>query len=100
MLDDGQLDAALNDARADGVAGKPGGVMDVELLHEMLAMLLDGLDADAEFRRCLLVGLALGDKLEHFHLARSQFGSLLLERSLAAGCRRIETVLTLGNGGA
>ena len=62
-LNDGQLDAALDDARADGVTGETGGVVNVELLHEMLAMLLDGLDADAEFRRGLLVGLALGDDL-------------------------------------
>ena len=34
-------------------------------------MLLDGLDADAEFAGGLLVGLAFGDELEHFHFARS-----------------------------
>src|ERR1039458_6758025 len=39
-LNDGQLDAALNDARADGVAGESGGVVEVEFLHEMLAVLL------------------------------------------------------------
>jgi hypothetical protein len=33
-------DAALNDARADGVPGESGGVVEVELLHEMLAVLL------------------------------------------------------------
>jgi hypothetical protein len=31
-LDDGQLDAALNDARADGVAGESGDVVEVEFL--------------------------------------------------------------------
>ena len=66
--DDGQLGAALDDAGADGVAGEAGGVVDVELLHEMLTVLLDGLDADAEFGGRLLVGLALGNQLEHFHL--------------------------------
>src|SRR5208282_5977697 len=99
-LDDRQLDAAFDDARADGVAGESGGVVDVELLHEMLAMLLDGLDADAEFRRGFLVGLALSDQLQHFHLARSQLGGFLLEQSHAAGRLRIETLATLGNGGA
>ena len=30
--DDGQLDAAFNDARADGAAGESGGVVNVQLL--------------------------------------------------------------------
>jgi hypothetical protein len=33
--------------------------VDVELLHERLAMARDGLHADAEFRRDLFVGFAL-----------------------------------------
>lgn len=60
MLSNGQLNTALDDARADGVAGEASGVVDVEFLHEMSTMLLDGLDADAEFRRSFLVGFALG----------------------------------------
>src|SRR5512138_1485331 len=96
-LNDGQLDAALDDAGANGVAGESGGVVDVQLLHEMFAMLLDGLDADAEFGRSLLVGLAFGDQLEHFHLARSQLGSFLVEQSRTAGRWWIETVATTGN---
>jgi len=55
-LNDGQLDAALDNARADGVAGKASGVVDVELGHETLAMLLNRLHADAEFHRDLFVG--------------------------------------------
>ncbi len=47
---DGQLDAALDDAGADGIACQSGRVVNVELLHQMLAMLLDCLDADAQFR--------------------------------------------------
>ena len=35
-------------------------------------MFLDGLDADAELVRGLLVGLSLGDQLEDLHLARGQ----------------------------
>src|SRR5208282_1201804 len=96
-LDDRQLDAAFDDARADGVAGESGGVVDVELLHEMLAMLLDGLHADAEFRRGFLVGLAFSDELEHFHLARSQLGRFLVESSGAIRQLRIETIETSGN---
>ena len=48
LLNNGQLNTVLDDARTDGIAGETGGVVDVELLHEMLAMFLDGLDADAE----------------------------------------------------
>ena len=40
LLNNGQLDAALDDARADGVAGESSGVVEVELRHEMLAVLL------------------------------------------------------------
>ncbi len=56
LLNNRQLHAALNDAGADGVASEAGGVVDVELLHQMLAMFFHRLDADAEFRRGLLVG--------------------------------------------
>jgi hypothetical protein len=48
--------------------------------HEVLPMFFDGLDADAEFRRGLLVGLAFGNQLEHLHLARTQESDFLLER--------------------
>src|ERR1700677_4442991 len=99
-LNDGQLDAALDDSRTDGVAGEAGGVVDVELLHEVLAVLLDGLDADAEFGRGFLVRPALGDELEHFHLARGELGGLFAEPPLAAWKFRIETVEPPGNGGA
>src|SRR5208282_5604917 len=99
VLDNGQLDAVLDNARADGVAGEPGGVVDVELLHEMLAVLLDGLDADAEFRRGFLVGLAFRNELEHLHLARSQPGRFFVAQARAAGRLQIEAIPTLGNGG-
>src|SRR5580692_8481755 len=99
-LNNGQLHAALNDAGADGIAGEPGGVMDVELLHEMFAMLLDGLDADAEFDRRFLVGLAFGDELQHFHLARGQLGNLRVGRPDAAWQQRIKTIKMPGNRGA
>jgi hypothetical protein len=45
---DGQLHAALDDAGRDGVARQPGGVVDVQLFHEMLAVFLHGLDAELE----------------------------------------------------
>ena len=71
-LNDGHLDGALDNARADVVAGKASGVVDVELGHETLAMLLNRLHADAEFHRDLFVGFAFGNQLDHLHFARSQ----------------------------
>src|SRR6185436_4626846 len=96
-LNNRQLDAALDDARADGVAGEAGGVVNVELLHEMLTMFFYRLGADTEFRRGFLVGLAFGNELQHFHLARSQLDCFLAERPGAVGRRRMETTEPLGN---
>jgi hypothetical protein len=62
-LTGGELDAALNDSGTDGVSSKSGSIVDAQFLHEIPAMLFDGLRADAEFRCGLFVGLmARGDK--------------------------------------
>ena len=53
--------------------------MDVEFLFEVFAMLLNGFNADAEFRRDFLVGVAFGDQLEDCHLAQSQLCVLPME---------------------
>jgi hypothetical protein len=45
-LNNGHLHTALDYARADGVAGETGRIMNVELLHEMLPVFFNGLDAD------------------------------------------------------
>ena len=45
-LNDGQLNAALNNARPDGIASKASDLVDVELDHETLAMLLNSLQPD------------------------------------------------------
>jgi len=71
-LNDGQLNAALNNALADGIASKASDLVDVELGHETLAMLLNSLHTDAKFRRDLFVGMTFGNELENFHFARSQ----------------------------
>ena len=71
------MDAAFDDAGADGVAGEAGGVADVELVHQILAVFFDRLDADAQFSRYLLVGQAFGDQLKHLALAWSQIGGAL-----------------------
>lgn len=47
MLTGGKLEATLNDSGTDGIAGKSGGVVDAQFLHEMPAMFFDGLRADA-----------------------------------------------------
>ena len=78
-LNNGDLHTALNDAHADRVAGQAGGVVDVQLLHEMVAVFFDCLDADAKSSRDLLVGLAFGNPLEHFRLARTQAAALPLQ---------------------
>ena len=82
-LNDGQLDAALDDSLGDGVAGEAGDVVDVELAHEMLPMFVHGFEADAQFRGDLLVGLAFGNQLEHLHLARTQAVAFFFDGPLA-----------------
>ena len=62
------MTTVLDNPCTDGVTGKSGGIMDVELLHDMLTMFLDRLDNDAEFPRYFLVGFAFGNQLEHFSL--------------------------------
>ena len=68
------MDGTLDDSRADGVSGEAGGVVDAKLVREIHAMMFDGLDADAKFGGCCLVGVAFGDHLEHLYLARSETG--------------------------
>jgi len=57
--------------------------MNVQFVHDLLAMFLDRLDADVQFGRNLLVRESLGNKLQHFGLARGQFPGL--PRRLAGG---------------
>ena len=68
-LDDSQLDTALDDSRGDGVAGETRGVVDVELLHEILAVFFHRLDADAKFRRGFFINVAFSNQLKHLCLA-------------------------------
>ena len=46
-------------------------IVDVELVHDLLAVLLDGFDAESQFRSDLLIGKSLGDQLKHLGFARS-----------------------------
>src|SRR5271167_3177007 len=97
-LADGQLDAALDDSRGDGVTGEAGDLVDVELGHEILPVFFDRLDADAEFRRRLFVGLAFGNQLEHLQLTRTQASHFFPQRYAAR--RDLLVVQSPGNGGA
>src|SRR6185503_8021728 len=75
---DRQMNAVLDDSRGDRVAREPRGVVDVQLAHEILAVLLDRLDADSELGGRLLVGHAFGDELKDLDLARRQSRLALL----------------------
>src|SRR5688572_26010389 len=99
-LIDSQLDIVLDDSRADGVAGETGDVVDVEFAHQMLPVFVHRFESDAQFRGDLFVGFALGNQLEHFHLARTQPVDSLLELSPSRERLRIATVEAPGDGGA
>ena len=45
----------FDDAHADRVAGEAGGLMNAELVLELMSVLIDRLDADGEFGSYLLV---------------------------------------------
>ena len=49
-----------------------GGVMNVELAHEMFTMFLNGFDADSESCCGLRISLSFGDELDHLTLARGE----------------------------
>src|SRR6185436_2498719 len=72
-------DTALNNSFRDGVAGEAGDVMDIQLTHEMLPVLIHGFEAYAQLCGDLFVGLAFGNQLEHLDLARAEAVVLLLE---------------------
>src|SRR6267378_2652815 len=63
---------SLNDPLGNRVARQAGNVMNAQLVHDLLPMFLDGLDADAQLGRDLLVGAPLGDQLQYLSLPRSQ----------------------------
>ena len=94
---DGDLDAVLDDAFTDGIAGDAGGVVEVELAHEVFAMLLDRLDADPEIGRDLLVGAALGDELKGFHLTGGEQHRLGGGASRTAANAWVEPFLSAGD---
>src|SRR5204862_5671062 len=59
-------------AAADRVARQLDAIAHPELLEDVLAVTLDGLDADHELRGDLLRGVRLGDQLQHLELTRGE----------------------------
>jgi len=53
-------------------------IVDVQFVHDFLAMFLDGLDAEAKLARDLFVGVAFGDKLQHFRFTGRQMDTAFL----------------------
>ena len=84
----GRLRVQRDEAVFDGETNEGGGVVDGELGHEVPAVFLDGLLAEGEMGGDLTVGVALGDELQHLHLARTQTGVARLRPSGSIQRRR------------
>ena len=65
------LDAVLNDPSRDGVARKSSSVVDIELIHHLLAVFLNRLLTNAQMGRDLLVRHALSHKLQYLCFTQS-----------------------------
>jgi len=50
--------------------------MQVELVHDVLSVPVDGLDADMKSTGDIFGAAALGDQLQHFTLPGAQFGAV------------------------
>src|SRR5262249_20948992 len=70
---------STDQALADGKPDELGRVVQVELLHEVLAVGLAGVDAPRQRGGALLVGLALGDQLQHLAFAVGQEREIVLD---------------------
>ena len=99
-LADGHPGVALDDSLGDGVTGETGDVVDVELAHETLPVVVHRFEAHAQLSGDLFVGMALGNQLEHLHLARTQLVALFLERLASIQRLLAATLEALGNGRA
>src|SRR5438445_13557259 len=84
----------MDEPHLDGVAHQPRHAMNAEALHELGAVGLDCLQRHLEAARDLLVGMPLGDELQHLALARGEY----FEWSVGscAGAQRIRPDDTLG----
>src|SRR5581483_4135461 len=68
-----------DDLLANGEANDLGRIVQVELFHDVLAVRLDGVDADRHETRNRAVGLPLGDQPEHLLLALGQEVEIVLD---------------------
>ena len=92
--------AAFDNALGDSIAGKARRVVKLELPHQVVAVLLNCLDADAQLRCNLFAGVALGDQLEDLQLARTQAHEFLPGRCSEGQRLLLPGTQPLGNGGA
>lgn len=97
--EDGNLHTALDDTGGDGITREARSIVDVQLFHQMPAMLLNSLDADAEFRRGFLVSLSFRDQLKHLGLAAGEQGRFLMREVRTPLDWRMEPVETSGDRG-
>src|SRR5437667_4033469 len=67
--------SGLDDLVSDREANQLAHAAEPELPHQAVPVGLDGLDADSEGGRCVLVGLAFGKHLDHLTLALGQVGT-------------------------
>src|ERR1043166_8151921 len=58
------------------MSSQPRSLMNVQLIHDLLAMLFDRFDADTKLVRDSLVRKSFGNELEHLGLTRRQVGGL------------------------
>src|SRR5947209_10719032 len=63
----------MDEPHLDGVAHQPRHAMNAEALHELGAVRLDGLQRHLEAAGDLLVGMPLGDELQHLALAWREY---------------------------
>jgi len=63
---------SLNDAFGDGVACQPGDIVNAELVHDLLPVLFDGLNTDAQVSSDLFIRAPLREQLKHLCLACRQ----------------------------
>src|SRR5207249_6752236 len=93
------LGIGVDEPHLDGVAYQPRHAMNAEALHQLGAVRLDGLQRHLEAAGDLLVGMPLGDELQHLALARGEYfewsvgscaGALRIRRDDTPGERRAE----------
>ena len=56
------------------MAHQAGGIVDFQLVHQLLPVLFDRLDTQAQFARDLLIGVSFSDELQHLGFAQAARG--------------------------